>query len=890
LNLKKELGKNFEHRAAEARWYSWWEARGYFQAGMEEGKPNYCIVIPPPNVTGVLHLGHALNNTLQDILIRYQRMQGKNVLWQPGTDHAGIATQYVVDRELRKEGLSREKLGREQFIARVWQWKEEKGGTIIQQLKRLGASCDWSRTRFTMDEGLSRAVREVFVRLYQEGLIYRGEYMVNWCPSCGTALSQLEVELSETDEQGNLWHVRYPLAEGPGHLTVATTRPETMLGDTAVAVHPEDERFYGLVGKVVRLPCTERVIPIIADSYVDREFGTGALKITPGHDFNDFEIGQRHHLPRPQVIDRQGRMTGGVGKYEGLDRFECRAEIVKDLDAEGLLEKVEPYPVRPGRCYRCHTVVEPTVSKQWFVKSKPLAEPAMAAVRQGKSKIIPEAEEKKYFHWMENIKDWCISRQIWWGHQIPAWHCSKCGRITVDRQDPSACGHCGSQEIERDPDVLDTWFSSALWPFSTLGWPEQTPALQRYYPNTAMITGFDILYFWVARMMMMGLKIMGEVPFTDIYLHGLLRDEEGIKFSKTKGNAIDPLEMIDTLGADALRFTLALYTLTGKDVRLSEKRIEDNKKFINKLWNAAKFALSNLQDFDPAVKMPAEYSEADRWIQSRLEHAIREIRDYLDHYRFSEAAGALYHFIWDEFCDWYIEWSKPALYKPQSPAGRRGAQATVLGVLETMLRLLHPFMPFVTEEIWQTLPGTEGSIMKAAFPEADPEKRDATAEAELGKVQEVVTAIRNLRGENLVPVGTKAKVTLLAPDAATARFFESRRTYLLSPPQVNVSELTILAGAKKDLDVVSSPAAGAEVCLHVAGLVDYQEEERRLLKEIGKVELELEKVEKKLGNPGFRDKAPAEIVAKQEQIRAELKERQAILEANLERVQKLLKR
>ena len=887
--MKQELAKSFDHRAAEARWYRWWEEQGYFGAGRGEGRPGYCIVIPPPNVTGVLHLGHALNNTLQDILIRYQRMQGKNVLWQPGTDHAGIATQYVVDRELRKEGLSKEQVGREKFIERIWQWKEEKGGSIIQQLKRLGASCDWSRTRFTMDAGLSRAVREVFVRLFEDGLIYQGEYMVNWCISCGTALSNLEVELSETDEQGSLWHVRYPLADGGGHLTVATTRPETMLGDTAVAVHPEDERHQRLIGKPVRLPCTGRVIPVIADSYVDREFGTGALKITPGHDFNDFEIGERHGLPRPQVIDAQGRMTGEVGKYLGMERFECRAEIVKDLDAQGLLEKVEPYPVRPGRCYRCHSIVEPTVSKQWFVRSKPLAEPALAAVREGKSRIIPEAEEKKYVHWMENIKDWCISRQIWWGHQIPAWHCAKCGGVTVGRQDPTACGRCGAKEISRDPDVLDTWFSSALWPFSTLGWPEQTPELKRYYPNAAMITGFDILYFWVARMMMMGLKIMGEIPFREIYLHGLLRDEEGVKFSKTKGNAIDPLEMVDRLGADALRFTLALYTLTGRDVRLSEKRIEDNKKFINKLWNAAKFALANLADFDPAASGPVEYSAADRWILSRLQRAIGEVRDHLDHYRFSEAAQALYHFIWDEFCDWYIEWSKPALHNPKSPAENRGAQATLLTTLETVLRLLHPFMPFVTEEIWQALPAAGESIMVAPYPEADPEKLDPAVEKELGRVQEVVTAVRNLRGENLVPLGAKAKVTLLCEDQDGARFFEERRIWLTAPPQVNVSELTIQAKGPKAEGVVSTPVGGAEVCLHVAGLVDYAEEERRLLKELGKLEMELEKVEKKLSSPGFRNKAPAEIVAKQEAIAAELKERQAILEANLERVRKLLK-
>ncbi len=884
---KVTLKKFFDHKKAESKWYEHWEKGGYLMAGDVDGKPNYCIVIPPPNVTGILHLGHALNNTLQDILIRYHRMLGENVLWQPGTDHAGIATQFVVERQLQSEGTGRRELGRDKFIERVWQWKEEKGGTIINQLKRLGASCDWSRERFTMDEGLSRAVREVFVRLYEEGLIYRGEWLVNWCPSCGTALSNLEVELSETEEQGSLWHVRYPFVEGEGHVTVATTRPETMLGDTAVAVHPEDDRYTGLIGKMVHLPCTDRDIPIIADAYVDKEFGTGALKITPAHDFNDFEIGKQHGLGMPSVISTEGVMQGGVGGYEGMDRFECRREIVKDLEEQGLLEKIEPYPVRPGRCYRCHTIVEPTLSTQWFVKTKPLAEPAVEAVKTGRSIIIPEAEKKKYFNWMENIRDWCISRQLWWGHQIPAWYCADCSEITVSREEVKKCSKCDSENIERDPDVLDTWFSSALWPFSTLGWPEKTPVLDRYYPNTAMITGFDILYFWVARMMMMGIRFMEDVPFTDIYLHGLVRDEKGLKFSKTKGNIIDPLVIIEHYGADSLRFTLAQYTLIGRDIRLSVKRIEDSKKFINKIWNAAKFALSNLEDFDPESGPAPRYSAADMWIMSRLQAAIKEMRGHLENYRFSEAANAIYHFIWDELCDWYLEWAKPTLYRPDSPEAKRGAQQTVLAALDASLRLLHPLMPFVTEEIWQALPGTGESIMISEFPDSDEEKVNPPLEQSMSVIKEVVTAIRNLRAENLVPLSAKVRVTLIADDRDMAGLFRDNELYISSPPQVGLEELIVRVGGGKEKETVSSKVRGAEVCLHIGGLVDYSEEEKRLDRELRKIEAELVKVEKKLSNRSFLEKAPEEVIEKQKEIQAELVDKKNVLGENRTRIKEL---
>ncbi len=885
----KELPKNFEPKSAEKRWYDFWEESGYFKPTEKPGAKNYCIVIPPPNVTGVLHLGHALNNTIQDVLIRYHRMRGENALWQPGMDHAGIATQYVVSKELAKEGLSRQDLGRDKFIERVWKWKEEKGGQIIEQLKRMGASCDWNRTRFTMDQGLSRAVREVFVRLYEEKLIYRGTYLVNWCVSCGTALSQLEVEFSESGEQGQLWHIKYPFGEGQGGVVVATTRPETLLGDSAVAVHPEDDRYRDVVGKRVKLPCTDRTIPVIADAFVDQEFGTGALKITPGHDFNDYEIGLRHKLEVISVIGTDGKMTGPAGKYLGMDRFECRKRIVEDLKAQGLLEKITPYPVRPGRCYRCRTVVEPTLSTQWFVKIKPLAEPALEAVKQGKSRIIPESESKKYVHWMENIRDWCISRQIWWGHRIPAWYCKDCGEITVSRADPSECSHCHSQKIEQDPDVLDTWFSSMLWPFSTLGWPDQTPILKQFYPNACLVTGFDILYFWVARMMMMGIHFMGEVPFREIYLHGLVRDERGEKFSKTRGNVIDPLELIDEYGADTLRFSLVLLAFYGRDLKLSKKRIEDVKHFINKIWNASKFALSQLEDFDPGrqkVEASAR-SLADQWILSRLQQAITEVRALIEAYRFSEAGQAIYHFIWDEFCDWYLEWAKPAFYRPETPEQKLAAQETICRVLDYALRLLHPFMPFLTEELWQNLPGHGPSIMISEFPEPDPALVKPELEERIKDLQDAVTVIRKLRAENLVPLSGRVKVLIIISDDQTREFFERNRHYLECPPQVNSQELLISKTGQKSSTCVSSPTGKGEVCVDLAGLVDFDKELARMRKEREKLEQGLERVEQSLSQPGFAERAPREVIEKQMAIKDELREKLATVKENLERMGKL---
>jgi valyl-tRNA synthetase len=873
MKLSEKLGRFFEPAPAEAKWYRFWEDHEYFKPTAREGVRNYCIVIPPPNVTGILHEGHALNNTIQDVLSRYHRMLGDNVLWQPGTDHAGISTQYMVERELQREGLTKEQLGREKFLARVWQWKEAKGGHIINQLKRLGASCDWSRERFTMDEGLSRAVRETFVRLYEEGLIYRGEYMVNWCPRCDTALSNLEVVLPAEGEaeKGKLYYIHYPLVDGGGRLTVATTRPETMLGDTAIAVNPADPRFQHLIGKKVKLPLTELEIPVIGDAHVDVEFGTGALKITPGHDFNDSEIGKKHGLAAPSAIDRHGRMTDYCPpKYRGLDRYEAREAVVADLAEQGLLEKTEPYNLLAGRCYRCQTVVEPTMSTQWFVKIQPLAEPALAAVKTGKSVIIPEAQEKEYYNWMENLRDWCISRQLWWGHQIPAWHCPACGRTTVARVDPTECGHCHHAPIERDPDVLDTWFSSALWPFSTLGWPDQTPELTRFYPNSAMITAYDILKFWVARMMMMGIHLMGQVPFTDIYLHGLVRDELGRKKSKTLGNFIDPIELIDEYGADALRFTLAIETYIGHDVRLGEPRIQEAKKFINKVWNAARFTLANLETVEPDAVTPA-FSAADRWIESRLQRAVAAVHEQMAKFQVHELADTIYHFIWDELCDWYLEWAKPALYAADAPPARAAAQATLLSTFSLALKLLHPIMPFVTEELYQALPSSRGSIMISKFPRVIESKIDPELEARIALIQTIVIAIRNLRSENLVPAATRTDVTLIPDDPAAAGIVTELRGLILSPPQVQMKELRIAApGAAPDPKALTRRCGPVQVCVHVAGVVNPDEEIARIDKDLKKFEAELKKVEGKLGSETFLAKAPEDVVAKQKAIREEL--------------------
>ncbi|MCX8116341.1 MAG: valine--tRNA ligase [Desulfobacterota bacterium] len=884
----KLLDKAYDPHLVEEKWYRFWTERNYFRADENSQRPAYSIVIPPPNVTGVLHIGHALNNTLQDILIRFKRMEGFNVLWMPGTDHAGIATQNVVERQLLEEGLDRHALGREKFIERVWQWKEQSGRTIINQLKKLGASCDWSRERFTMDEGLSEAVREVFIRLYQEGLIYRSYYIINWCPRCQTALSDLEVEHHEIG--GKLYYLRYPFKEGDGFLVVATTRPETMLGDTAVAVHPEDGRYRESIGRKVRLPLLGREIPVIGDPYVEREFGTGCLKITPAHDFNDFEIGLKHGLEQIKVIDETGRMTEQAGPYRGLERFECREKILEDLAREGILLKTEDYRHKVGHCYRCKTIVEPNLSLQWFVRTKPLAQPAIEAVRSGRTRIIPDLWEKTYYEWMENIKDWCISRQIWWGHRIPAWYCEECGEVMVAKTAPPACSKCRSSRLRQETDVLDTWFSSALWPFSTMGWPEETKELKVFYPTSVLVTGFDILFFWVARMMMMGLKFMSDVPFRDVYIHGLVRDEKGEKYSKTRGNVVDPLELIDRYGADALRFTLAALTMPGSDLKLSESRTEGYRHFANKIWNASRFVLMNLEPHGPdgAVEpAPVEhYSLPDRWIRRRLNETIRSVRESLEEYKFHEACHLLYQFVWHEFCDWYLEMSKIYLYREVEPNRQALTRQTLLEVLETLLRLLHPFMPFLTEEIWQQLPlrREQDSIMISPYPQADPRFDDPGAE-EIDLVIEAVSSLRRIRGEmNLFP-SEQITVLVRTKDEASGERWRELEPFLRF--LALVKELKVGPQVEKPLYSAYALVQGAE--LFVPMDRDRMEEEaRRLQKEIGKIEKESAFILKKLSNEQFLSKAPPEVV-QEVRLKAEsFRTQREKLEESLRRIQTLL--
>jgi valyl-tRNA synthetase len=883
---ERELAKGYEPHEVEKKWYAVWEDSGQFHAAATSARPPYSIVIPPPNVTGALHMGHALNNTLQDILCRWQRMRGKNVLWMPGTDHAGIATQNVVERQLAGEGKDRHELGREAFIQRVWQWKAESGGQIIGQLKRLGASCDWERERFTMDEGLSTAVREVFVRLYEEGLIYRDNRLINWCPRCHTALSDIEVEHEE--KAGSLWHLRYPVIGSDRFLTVATTRPETMLGDTAVAVHPEDERYRELIGKMVRLPLVDREIPIIADEYVDREFGTGVVKITPAHDFNDFEVGRRHGLDVINVFDESGIINAAGRQYEGLDRFVARQQVLDDLASQGLLEKTDDHALAMGGCYRCKTVVEPYLSLQWYVKVGPLAEPAIAAVREGKTRIVPQQWENTYFDWMENIRDWCISRQIWWGHRIPAWYCDHCGHITVAKEDPAACASCGSDELRQETDVLDTWFSSALWPFSTMGWPERTPLLSTFYPTACLVTGFDILFFWVARMMMMGIHFMGEVPFRDVYIHALVRDAQGQKMSKSKGNVIDPLTVIDQYGTDAFRFTLAAFAAQGRDIKLAEERIVGYRNFCNKVWNAARFTLMNLEGFDPDTMKFEDLvlAEGDKWILHRLNETARETTAALEEYRYNEAAMGLYQFTWNEFCDWYVELSKRDLYG-DDPVRKSMARYVLWYVLEQLLRLLHPFMPFITEEIWQVLPGTKSvlSIMQADYPVPCHCREFPGAAADMEKVMAVISGIRNIRGEMEVPPSKEIAVILSCGSEESLRLMKHNEGAIVG--LARVTDLAIGTDITKPEDASIQVAGDVQIYVPLKGLVDVAAEEQRLLKEIGKIDKEIEQFTKKLENPSFVDRAPAEVVAKEREKLADVTGKKAVLEESLEKIRRL---
>ncbi len=864
------LPKAYDPAGIEKHWYSFWEKEKLFHASDAKTGKEYSMVIPPPNVTGSLHMGHALNNTLQDILIRYYRMNGYNTLWMPGTDHAGIATQNVVEKQLALEGLKREDLGRDKFIERVWSWKAHSGGVIINQLKRLGCSCDWDRERFTMDPGLSRAVREVFVQLYEDGLIYRGDYIVNWCPRCHTALSDLEVE--HEDAAGNLWHIRYSDEDSDEALIVATTRPETMLGDTAVAVNPNDKRYSHLVGKFAILPLVGRRLTIIADPIVDVDFGTGALKVTPSHDLTDFELSLRHDLERVTIMDYQGRINENGIHFAGMDRYECREAIVKELDEKGYLVKIEPYPLGLGRCYRCKEVVEPLISKQWFVKVAPLAAEAIKAVENGNTKIIPDHWTKTYYEWMNNIRDWCISRQIWWGHRIPAWTCEDCGEVIVAREEPSQCSSCKGSKLSQETDVLDTWFSSALWPFSTMGWPDRTPLLKTFYPTSCLVTGFDILFFWVARMMMMGLRFMNDVPFREVYIHALVRDEQGKKMSKSLGNVIDPLVVMENFGTDAFRFTLAALAAQGRDIRLSESRIEGYRNFMNKIWNAARFSLPYLRELDEStVPNQSELPNlADRWILSRLNQVIKEVREAVETYRFNDAAQALYHFTWHEFCDWYIEQAKiPLTGSNQNDARKTGL--VLRHVLDAIMRLLHPFIPFISEEIASKIPMNDGTLMRGPFPIFDPSRIDLEAEQNMDILMGLISSVRNIRAEMNIAPSKLLPVIVFPSSLSEGNLVETNQTTITSLAKVSRMDLT-LPGASQEPPRNCATAVVGEMRIFVPleGIVDPDAEIERLEKELAKIRKDFETVQKKLSNENFLAKANPEAVQKQKDKQAEL--------------------
>jgi valyl-tRNA synthetase len=875
-----ELEKNYNPEDFEKKWYEFWLGRNLFAADPGPDTTAFSIVIPPPNVTGTLHMGHALNTTIQDILVRWKRMSGHNVVWIPGMDHAGIATQNVVERQLATEGMDRHQLGRDAFIKRVWQWKAEYGGRIIHQLKRLGASCDWSRERFTLDEGLSKAVIEVFVSLYEQGLIYRDNRLINWCPRCHTALSDIEVEHEEVE--GKLTYIKYPLAEVKDHITVATTRPETMLGDTAVAVNPEDERYKGFIGKSILLPLTGRKIPVVADSAVDAAFGTGAVKVTPSHDFNDEAIAKRQspQLPFIKVISPEGKMTAEAGsKYSGMDRYECRKAVIRDLEDAGLLERQEKYTHSISQCYRCKTVIEPLPALQWYVRVQPLADEAMKAVREGGTKIIPKSWENTYFAWMGDIKDWCISRQIWWGHRIPVWYCDSCGQMMVSRTTPLKCAKCDNASLRQEEDVLDTWFSSALWPFSTLGWPEKTPELAKYYPTSVLVTGFDIIFFWVARMMMMGIKFMDDVPFKDVYIHALVRDSSGQKMSKSKGNVIDPLIMMDKYGTDAFRFTLAAFAAQGRDIRFSEERVEGYRHFVNKLWNASRFILLNAEDTSLPDKIDIRKLDiGSRWILSRLSFAASEIDQSLAEYRFNDAANSIYQFIWHELCDWYIEMVKPILYDETTE--RLPVRQCLLYILERTLRLLHPFMPYVTEEIWQSMPHSGESIVTAKYPVNL--IRETEAEEHMAIIMEAVTGIRTIRGElNLSPsLELKTYIKTLSTDAEAV--LSGNLTYLKKLARADIKEI----GA----DVMKMKGSSVAVRNHVEvyvpleGLLNLDLEIERLRKEVQKADESLDFIGKKLKSENFIKKAPKEVIAKEQEKYEECMRKKERIVENLQKL------
>lgn len=868
--MPKQLDKVYDPKQVEDKTYRFWQDGGYFHAEPNPDKKPYTIVIPPPNITGRLHMGHALDETLQDILIRWRRMQGYEALWLPGTDHASIATEAKIVEAMRQEGVTKEQLGREGFLERAWAWKREYGGHILDQLKKLGSSCDWQRERFTLDEGCSRAVREVFVRFFEQGLIYRGERIVNWCPHCLSTISDIEVEYEEKD--GFFWHINYPIVGTDDVLEIATTRPETLLGDTAVAVHPDDERYKHLIGKMVLLPIVNKQIPIVADEYVEMDFGTGVVKITPAHDPNDFEVGLRHGLPIVNVMNDDATINENGGKYKGLTREECRRQIVKDLEDGGFLKAVEPYKHNVGSCYRCGSVIEPRVSKQWFVKMEPLAKPAVEAVRSGRTRFIPERFDKIYFNWMENIKDWCISRQLWWGHRIPAWYCTGCGEMIVSRETPQTCPKCGSHRLEQDPDTLDTWFSSALWPFSTLGWPDDTPELRYFYPTDTLVTGYDIIFFWVARMIFSGLAHMDEVPFKTVLIHGLVRDAQGRKMSKSLGNGIDPLEIIDRYGADALRFTLATGNSPGNDMRFSDEKVNASRNFANKIWNASRFILMNLSD---GVKpgLPETLNIEDKWVLSKYRTLVREVTDNLEKFELGLAVQKLYDFIWDILCDWYIELCKSRLQAGGETS--EAAQRVLVYVMTGTLKLLHPFMPFITEEIWQALPHDGESIMVAPWPQADAALDFSADESDFEMIMQVIRAIRARRGEMNVPPSKKTRLFIMTAHKAV---FEQGRPFFARLAFASDVELGDSFDADGSVQVVTD---AARVFIPMDELVDREKELARLGREKAACEKDIAALSSKLDNPGFVAKAPAQVVDGERAKLAKARERLAKIEESI---------
>lgn len=870
--MSKELAKQYNPAEVEDRTYKFWCDNKYFHAEVDKTKKPYTIVIPPPNITGQLHMGHALDNTLQDILIRWRRMQGYDALWLPGTDHASIATEAKIVEAMRKEGVTKEEIGRDEFLKRAWAWKDQYGSRIIEQLKKMGSSCDWDRERFTMDEGCSKAVKEVFVNLYNKGLIYQGKRMVNWCPHCRTTISDAEVEYE--DQAGHFWHLRYPFKDGSGYVELATTRPETMLGDTAVAVNPNDERYKDIIGKTLILPIVHREIPVVADDYVDIEFGTGVVKITPAHDPNDYEVGLRHNLEIIDVMTDDGHIAEGWGKYSGMDRYECRKEIVKDLEAEGALIKIEDYSHNVGTCYRCHSTIEPRLSKQWFVKMEPLAKPAIEVVKNGEVKFVPERFSKIYYHWMENIKDWCISRQLWWGHRIPAYYCQDCGEVIVSKEDVKKCPKCGSTYVEQDPDTLDTWFSSALWPFSTLGWPDKTPELEYFYPTNTLVTGYDIIFFWVARMIFSAVEHTGKVPFDTVLIHGLVRDAQGRKMSKSLGNGIDPLEVIAEYGADALRFTLATGNSPGNDMRFSDDKVKASRNFANKLWNAARFVLMYLGDDYKFEGLPKELALEDKWIISKVNTLAKDVTANLEKFELGVAIQKLYDFIWDVFCDWYIEISKIRL---QSGDGADTAKAVLVYVLTDILKLLHPFMPFITEEIYQAIPHDTESIMISKWVEYDDALNFAAEEEQVEKIMAAVRAIRNRRAEMNIPPSRKAAVYVETQDTDTFNYGAEFIKRLAYAGDVTVAESFDNLG-----NVVTIVTESAKIYIPMGELVDFEAERKRLEKDLAAAQDKLDFINKKLSNPGFVNKAPENVVNKNREDAAKLEEKITSIKASLD--------